>query len=299
MHRLLFLKTVTPLHVGTGQSVGTTDLPIAREKATGWPVVPGSSVKGVLKDVARVDHLVASGIDRRSKEAGDRADEEIAYLFGSPRDDDAAAGALAITDLRCLLFPVRSYAGTFAYVTSETALERAGQLCDAAGRPRLPIAGAEGAEVRIAPASVLLHIMGQQTSVLLEDLDLTPQEDPRLRDLAEAIAPGIGLSADDLAKRLAVVSSAVFDFLTETATEVVTHVSLRFDTRVAREGFLRSEERVPSEAVFVGLATIDRLQRQGQALEAEKYLTSLNAKFGQFGGKASVGNGLCRIGVVA
>lgn len=35
--RLILLHALTPLHVGTGQAVGKVDLPIAREKATGFP----------------------------------------------------------------------------------------------------------------------------------------------------------------------------------------------------------------------------------------------------------------------
>ncbi len=48
--RLLFTHALSPLHAGTGQGVGVIDLPIAREKATGLPFLPGSSVKGTLRD---------------------------------------------------------------------------------------------------------------------------------------------------------------------------------------------------------------------------------------------------------
>jgi hypothetical protein len=48
--RLILLHALTPLHVGTGQAVANVDLPIAREKATGFPIVPASALKGVLRD---------------------------------------------------------------------------------------------------------------------------------------------------------------------------------------------------------------------------------------------------------
>ena len=47
--KLLFLQAISPLHAGTGQGVGAIDLPIAREKATDIPMVPGSTLKGVLR----------------------------------------------------------------------------------------------------------------------------------------------------------------------------------------------------------------------------------------------------------
>jgi CRISPR-associated protein Cmr4 len=50
---LVTLYTRTPLHIGCGTSVDVVDLPIMRERITGFPVIPGSSLKGVLRDQAR------------------------------------------------------------------------------------------------------------------------------------------------------------------------------------------------------------------------------------------------------
>lgn len=44
-----FLHARSPLHAGTGQGTGVIDLPIAREKATGIPYLPSSSVKGTVE----------------------------------------------------------------------------------------------------------------------------------------------------------------------------------------------------------------------------------------------------------
>jgi CRISPR-associated protein Cmr4 len=48
--RLMFVHALSSLHAGTGQGVGTIDLPIARERATDLPVIPGSSIKGCLRE---------------------------------------------------------------------------------------------------------------------------------------------------------------------------------------------------------------------------------------------------------
>jgi CRISPR-associated protein Cmr4 len=50
--RLLCLHARSPIHCGTGQAIGGIDLPIAREKPTNVPLVPGSSLKGVLRALA-------------------------------------------------------------------------------------------------------------------------------------------------------------------------------------------------------------------------------------------------------
>ena len=51
--KILYLFTRTPLHVGAGASVGAIDQPIQRERHTGFPIIPGSSIKGVLRYTAQ------------------------------------------------------------------------------------------------------------------------------------------------------------------------------------------------------------------------------------------------------
>src|SRR5213080_58743 len=104
--KMLFAHALSPLHAGTGQGVGVIDLPIAREKATGLPFLPGSSVKGGLRDLAPDD-------DKHRR------------IFG-PRTDNAEehASSAHFSDQRLLALPVRSLAGTFAWVTSPYILRR-------------------------------------------------------------------------------------------------------------------------------------------------------------------------------
>ncbi len=45
----MFLYVESSLRVGTGEPGLEVDLPIVREQATGYPMVPGSSLKGVLR----------------------------------------------------------------------------------------------------------------------------------------------------------------------------------------------------------------------------------------------------------
>ena len=81
--RPFLLHALSPLHAGTGHTPDIIDLPTARMKATGIPFLPGSSIKGVLRDARRAT-------DREKTEA----------VFG-PSDDPAAhAGALVVGDAR-------------------------------------------------------------------------------------------------------------------------------------------------------------------------------------------------------
>ena len=49
---MLYLYVETPLHAGSGSSVGVVDLPIQRERVTGYPVVQASGLKGKLRSEA-------------------------------------------------------------------------------------------------------------------------------------------------------------------------------------------------------------------------------------------------------
>src|SRR5690606_7787373 len=100
------LHALSPLHAGTGQGMGLIDLPIARERATEHPIVPGSSIKGVLRDAARAQTTQTNDVD---------------VIFGS---SEGSASMVRVSDARTLAFPVKSDRGTFAWVTSPYALLR-------------------------------------------------------------------------------------------------------------------------------------------------------------------------------
>src|SRR5450631_1528256 len=102
--QLTFIHALSPLHAGIGQGAGVIDLPIAREKATGIPFLPGSSTKGALRTRCTQDQQL----------------EQYKEIFGSEPSEvqEMRTGSVQFTDQRLLLLPVRSIAGTFAWVTS-------------------------------------------------------------------------------------------------------------------------------------------------------------------------------------
>src|ERR1022692_2181401 len=124
--KVYWLHALTPLHVGAGAGLGFIDLPVMREKATGWPMVPGSAVKGVL-----ADSHDASAEKREGKPL-------MTAAFGTGGEENANAGALVFTDARLVCLPVRSAYGTFAWVTCKLALDRLARDLKAAGSAGVP-----------------------------------------------------------------------------------------------------------------------------------------------------------------
>jgi len=109
--RILYLFTRTPLHVGAGASVGAIDQPVQRERHTGFPIIPGSSIKGVLADCG--DYLARDEngkiIIDESRKTSKRTDKG-AHLFGlgasNVDGDNGQAGAISFGEAQILAFPV-------------------------------------------------------------------------------------------------------------------------------------------------------------------------------------------------
>jgi len=106
---ILGMLAETFIHSGSGRTEGAIDLPVAREAATDFPYIPGSSLKGALRDYSR-----------QYWSNGDR--DNIDRCFGD--EGKEKAGALLISDARLLLLPVRSLTGSYKWVTSRLILER-------------------------------------------------------------------------------------------------------------------------------------------------------------------------------
>lgn len=276
--RLLFVHVLSPLHAGTGQGVGVIDLPIAREKATGLPYLPGSSLKGTLRDACPDDAM------RRK-------------VFG-PDTANASdyAGSVQFSDQRLLLLPIRSLAGTFAWVTSPYVLQRL--LRDAES-----VTGSGGPSVVPTPApnACIVPDDGCQITlnnqVILEDLDVpaTPQSNARAwaQWIGSKVFPNDTVWQQMLTARFAVVHDDVLSFLLDTATEITARIKLLEDAKTVRKGGLWYEEALPTETILSGLVVATPIRATSQ--EVFKTLTTLMGKPLQFGGKATVGRGLCRL----
>lgn len=283
LSRPFLLHALSPLHAGTGQAAGIVDLPIARMKATGIPYLPGSSIKGVLRDVRRAE---------KGKES-----PELFAVFG-PETDKAGehAGALVVGDARLLALPVRSFRGTFAYVTSPLLLELARRDLGRADLKLPSFAAGRGARC-VGADCVCVH----NGKIYLEDLDLRAEPSSELAAWARLLAPLASPGEDIFTKRFLAVDDDTMSFLMETATQLDARVRLDPNTRTVAERALWLEESLPAETLLLGLLVADRSRRNGQAMSPEEVLGFAlpSEQVLQFGGKATVGRGRCRIVPIA
>lgn len=278
---LYHLHALSALHCGTGQSAGIVDLPIARARATNLPMVPGSSLRGVLR-------VAVEGTD----------DKAAKTLFG-PRNisdnKDSFAGALAVGDAHLLLLPVRALSGILCYATCPFVLTHYARDLQQVGQttPAMPAAGT----ARVTTNSVNLS----DNTLILEDLDLKAQPDRALDAWAKLIAAGIHpddeAARKDLINRVALLPDDIFAHLAETATEIRTRIAIDPDKGTVKRGALWYEENLPSEAVLWGIYALSPSNNQDESRTMRDLATSLPASGAllQLGGKAGVGRGLCRL----
>ncbi|MDI6871121.1 MAG: type III-B CRISPR module RAMP protein Cmr4 [Bacillota bacterium] len=281
--RVYWVHALTPLHVGAGRGAAFVDLPVMREKVTGWPLVPGTAMKGVLRDMFERDE-------------GNKQFVDAAFGRAAENTEDDQAGALVLTDARLVLLPVRSYFGTFVYATSSLALQRLARDLEQAevpGVPSVPDAPA-GERALVAEAEAI----SEDGRMFLEDLDFATAEDPSAsawaRFLAGQIFPDRPQDQKMLLPRFAILSDSTFDFLSETGTEVQARIRIDDKTKTVAGGALWYEESLPPETVLAGLVWCDRVWAEG--FSAQEVLDKACGRplICQVGGKATTGRGRVR-----
>lgn len=291
---LLGLHAQTALHPGAGTALGLVDLPIQRERHTGWPTIPGSALKGILRDRCRERISILRQQDQQNAdydlfdaEKPDSLDDVrkgkkgvlghadasrlLTDLFGPPTDwAGEFAGALSVTDARLVAFPVRSLRGVFAWVTCRSALERLKADADLAAVDSSswqPV-GADVGKFTASTACQCVH-GDSQKYVILEEFDYS-QEAGDCAAAVDAIAEWLSshimtsVSADRLKRQLVVLSDDDFSHFARHATEIVARIRLNYESKTVEQGALFYQELLPAESALysVVIANPTRARRK-------------------------------------
>jgi CRISPR-associated protein Cmr4 len=328
--RIYFIHALSPLHAGIGEGLDSVNLPTARERATGYPFLPGSSIKGVLREIA--------------EETYGKRDERVVTAFGPPTENAAdARGGLVFSDASLLALPVRSHYGTFAWVTCPYVLRRltrdvaeAGRDVDADVKNDLAglrdALGGDSPDAHYPESGSVIRAGTGATSVYLEDLRLSATPHAGLGRaahwLADLLWPSPAGSSDRAKAAGAAAASAQrffeqrtllvkddhFARLSRTATELRHRVKIDHDTGTAAASGPWTEEHLPAETLLHGLVLGRRTRyfaggrkpddsgrlppgvakSDAQSLDALKDLVEPGTRL-RFGGKSTAGMGRARL----
>lgn len=288
---VLGLYTESPLHCGAESGSGYVDLPVQRERHTHYPLIPGTTLKGVLRD----EMLGHGGLTQ----------DDIRALFGT--EDASGPGQVAFGDGSIAAFPVRSSDAPFHWVTCPFVLER---VLRSLGREALEGSPAEG-EAWAREGS-------EKGPVLLEEIALERMARPELFDpddeasvvsalleLLPSDERGFGYTRKIFPDRLLILRDEDFAELVEVGTEAVTRIKLNFLGTTANlerkeypkedypeleeedlQGNLFVQELVPPETLFFA-------PLRAKAEEAERFRGPVaGLEVIRIGGDETVGRGL-------
>jgi len=256
------LKVLTPLHIGAGQGLGHVDLPIVREAHTNFPYIPGTSLKGALRNleinqVARARGEKPSQVEERlTKNKFDQKEEDIlrlAKIFGvagegAERDKEAlekgkevGAGKVLFSDAFIVLFPVKSAKGIFSLTTCPYVINRFFELLGIDQRVK------DVPEGKVKVLSTKDHGNLINNRLLLEEFVFEAEESEELKKFVELVGTFVG---EENKRRIVCVNDTDFMDFVSNYTEVRTHIKIDLNTGTVKEGALWTEEYVPAESVF-------------------------------------------------
>ncbi|OQC30388.1 MAG: RAMP superfamily protein [Thermotogae bacterium ADurb.Bin062] len=302
-----FLIVETPLHAGSGSDLGVVDLPIQREKPTGFPKIESSGLKGCIRDAFETARRTTT-VGTQTIQTSDKA--TIDRAFG-PETGGDHAGALGFSDARLLLFPVKSMKGVFAWITCPQVLERL--------RTDLGLAGVEGISIpkeNTIPVNSQLPIKGDR--IVLEEYTFNVKKDQNSSDPCSVFANWLstnvfpqgneyGYWREKMKKDLVVLSDDDFGDFVHLSTEVITRIKINNETGTVQDGALFTEEYLPSETILYSLALTTPVFRddndkgvfkQNQGIKEEElvmdYFVDGLPEVLQIGGNATIGKGIVR-----
>jgi CRISPR-associated protein Cmr4 len=276
--RILHIFTRTPLHVGAGSSVGAIDQPVIRERHTGFPIIPGSAIKGVLADTYN--------------DAQHQRTETGRAVFGEDRAPDKekrivpTAGAISFGEARLLAFPLRSAKGSYALATCPLALSRYKR--DAGLALDVPTV----ADGNCLAGSALVLNGGK---VALEEYVFTSATGDAGKfpaDWADKLSALLDDAVLNEAKtRFVLLSDGDFSHFAVNACQVQHHNRIDDETGTVADGALFNTETVPSETLFYAPLTVIR-EKEAVAGLLQKFADETLL---QFGGDATTGLGFCTV----
>jgi CRISPR-associated RAMP protein, Cmr4 family len=260
------LKVLTPLHIGAGQGLGHVDLPIVREAHTNFPYIPGTSLKGALRnlEINRVvrerkrgekpSQLEEKLTDKDKFDPEDRDIVRLAKIFGTAgevaeQDKEAleegkevGAGKVLFLDAFIVLFPVKSAKGIFSLTTCPYVINRFFELLGIDQR----VEDVPEGKVKVLSTKDHKNLINNN-KLLLEEFVFEAEESEELKKFVELVGTFVG---EENKRRIVCVNDTDFKDFVSNYTEVQTHIKINLDTGTVEERALWTEEYVPAESVF-------------------------------------------------
>ena len=234
--KILSLYAVSPVHAGSGSSMGIVDLPIQRERHTNWPHIQSSGVKGAMRH-----HFEKFKDILETKVEKNQFKNITEKIFGIEKFEDTGTlpGAISVSDAKLLAFPMRSSKSPFVWITSPAVLKRLENDFNIIGKTET---------ITIPPISkneaiVINGTMSPNEKILLEDYEVTIIEG----------ACDLNYSFNTMlskADNLILVNDDVYNYGVTHCTEIRTQIKIDPKTGTTQNSSLRYQELLPADSLM-------------------------------------------------
>jgi len=281
----IFIRAITPLHVGVGRAGGIVDLPVQKD-LYGYPEIYGSSLKGSLRGLCL----------RRYRSQRNTCKD----LFGSEENP----GNVVVLDAKLLLIPARILRGIYGYITSPLLLkqfadylslvnaEKGKELADLVEKL---VSRSEKWEVitsNTASSRYSINVNNKKKVVINEEfwLKLSIDDDiikKVIDTLPQDLRRGLGLDP----KSLLIVSDSddISLQIVEKSLIRLQRIRLEEERKIVAHGQLWSEEYVPRNTLLYTIA----LYANGSAMSDFRRLIA--TKYLIVGGHETIGKGVVEL----
>jgi CRISPR-associated protein Cmr4 len=291
--------------VGSGSELGVVDLPIQRERHTGFPKFEASSLKGSLREaferkinsrdfkgLGDPDVMIHRVFGFDDGSLNDAQKDKLKKLFreekgknqkGEPdyKDTSQFAGSIGFTDARLLLFPLKSMKGVFAWVTCLRALKQF-QSDMQLVKPGFKIKDLDGGHLKDSET----YLFDTDSNIREGDKVLLEEYTFKVENELNGVVQIDGINFPDwLAQRLfgddgsywsekikkdiVVLPDNDFKDFVNLSTEVITRTKIDNDTGTVAQGALFNEEYLPSESILYSLALTAPEFKEKDRLDAD------------------------------
>ncbi len=308
-----FLVAEAPIHAGSGSEVGIVDLPIQRERHTGFPKIEGSGIKGCVRE-AFANSSKQVEIQGQKIQFSDKA--YIDLVFGPEKTGDEHAGSIAFTDARVFFFPVKSLKGVFAWVTCPLVLARFMEdIRRVEGRDFSWTANIDNLENTISTETQLIVV---DNRIVLEEFTFEVTRNKDVDEVARSLAdiifpvdPIYDFWREKFKKDIVILKDDDFKSFVTTSTEVVARTKINSETGTVESGALWTEEYLPQDTILYSIAMATHLRAEdskkgilksdtpkGEAENVIGFFKQGVPEVLHIGGNQTIGKGIVRINMM-
>ncbi|QGA53948.1 type III-B CRISPR module RAMP protein Cmr4 [Sulfolobus sp. E5-1-F] len=276
----VYIKVLTPLHPGVGQTLGSVDLPVQRD-TLGYPIIYSSSIKGAIRSAYR-----------KMKSGGNSNNLERKIFGGSEETvEETNQSKFSVLDAYLLTIPTRALNNVYVYLTSDFLIQRLNMYLEIYN---ILMRKSNYVKPDFSKAEVLAsENIGNEFLAESYQIGKNQQDDEilKIKKLLQLEKPLVALKNDLIAKALI-----------DRSLMRIARVKLN-DNKTVEAGPW-TEEYIPPYSYFITLflykdeetmKEIEQLLSLNQSTESKSQKSSTSYQYIFIGGKETTGKGLVKI----